>query len=153
MRIQHDGPINNTERYWKPETVAAPRTEATGIDSETEPKQSESHAYFRGRRLHGTTLKLPENYTGAVVQTTEKTLPQKARRAEDDEENEEEQVEVKIAETLGEFDEVVVWGHGGVVDEKEDVYVRGVREWIEFAEAMHGVDEEDEEDAGAKKSA
>lgn len=123
------------------------------METDTGAKQSETHAYFRGRRLHGTTLKLPEHYTGAIVQTTEKSLPHNGKRAGDDEEDEEEHIEVKIAETLGEFDEVVVWEHGGVVDEKEDVYVRGVREWIGFAEAMHGVYEEDEEDAGAKKSA
>lgn len=52
--------------------------------------------------------------------------------------------EVKIAEQIGEFDEVVVWGHGGTVDEGSDMFVRGVREWVGFAESMH-CDEEGEE--------
>jgi ribonuclease H2 subunit C len=56
---------------------------------------------------------------------------------------------VVVAEKLGAFDEVVVWGHGSAVDEKEDAYVRGIREWIGFAEAMHN--EDDEEDGKDKK--
>jgi ribonuclease H2 subunit C len=40
--------------------------------------------------------------------------------------------------------EVVVWGHGGTVDEGSDMFVRGVREWVGFAESMH-CDEEGEE--------
>jgi ribonuclease H2 subunit C len=52
-------------------------------------------------------------------------------------------VEVKVAEQIGEFDEVVVWGHGGQVEEGQDLFIRGMKEWIGFAEAMHG-EEEDE---------
>ncbi|KAF1993300.1 ribonuclease H1 small subunit [Amniculicola lignicola CBS 123094] len=137
-RINHNGAIPSTNQYWKPEN-----------DDKGNP-----HVYFRGRHLHGTTLPLPENYTGVVLQMTDKTLPTQsesqsqnhesnAQEDEEEGEDETEQVEVKIAEQLGSFDEVVVWGHGGTVDEGEDVYVRGVREWIGFAEAMH-VDEEGE---------
>lgn len=67
---------------------------------------------------------------------------------EDDEEDETENVEVMVAERIGEFDEVVVWGHGGTVDEREDVYVRGVREWIGFAEAVHAEEDEEGESDG-----
>ena len=56
--------------------------------------------------------------------------------------------EVKIAEQIGSFDEVVVWGHGGTVDEGSDMFVRGLREWVGFAESMH-IDEE-EKDKGTK---
>jgi ribonuclease H2 subunit C len=100
------------------------------------------HVHFRGRHLHGTTLPLPENYTGAVLRVTEKLVPQDWR-GEAEDEVEEAMVEVKIAERIGEFDEIVVWEHGGRVDEERDVYVRGVREWIRWAECMHGGGEED----------
>jgi ribonuclease H2 subunit C len=96
-------------------------------------------------------LPLPENYTGAVLHVTDKQVPQNRpteEDAEDDEEDECDKVEVTVAEKVGVFDEVVVWGHGGVVDEKEDAYVRGIREWIGFAEAMHA--EEDEESESKK---
>jgi ribonuclease H2 subunit C len=61
-------------------------------------------------------------------------------------------VEVKIAEQIGEFDEIMVWEHGGQVDEERDGFVRGVREWTGFAETMH-VDEEETEGNVDKQAA
>ncbi|RMZ72416.1 ribonuclease H2 subunit C [Pyrenophora seminiperda CCB06] len=54
-------------------------------------------------------------------------------------------VEVKIAEQVGVFEEVVVWGHGEEVNVKEDGFGRGVEEWIGWAECVHEEEEEDEE--------
>ncbi|KAH7061940.1 ribonuclease H2, subunit C, partial [Paraphoma chrysanthemicola] len=138
-RINHNGPVNDTERYWKPST----------------DEKGTQHAYFRGRHLHGTKLPLPENYTGVVLNVTDKEAPktqtqahqrQQAQHDEDDAEDEDGledmDVEVKIAEQIGEFDEIMVWEHGGQVDEERDGFVRGVREWTGFAETMH-VDEEE----------
>lgn len=45
-------------------------------------------------------------------------------------------IEVKVMEEMGRFDEMVVWGHEVLPDEGEDEYVRGVEEWIAFAEAV-----------------
>ncbi|KAF2273489.1 uncharacterized protein EI97DRAFT_435913 [Westerdykella ornata] len=146
-RIHHDGPINDPQRYWTPE----------------KDEDGTLHAYFRGRHLHGTSLALPANYTGAVLNITDKQLPPEPQRShreqsrdageeEDDEEEEEiEEVDVRIAERIGEFEEVVVWGHGGRVDEGEDVYVRGVREWIGFAEAVHAEEDEEGEEVGRRE--
>jgi ribonuclease H2 subunit C len=126
-RLNYNGPISSAEQYWKPET-----------DS-----KNAKHAYFRGRHLHGTTLPLPSNYAGAVLNITEKDLPQQTHDdrgvdAEDDDEMEDEKApEVKVAEKLGEFDEVLVWGHGGTVDEQNDEYARAIGEWVGFAEAIH----------------
>ncbi|KAF1830986.1 ribonuclease H1 small subunit, partial [Decorospora gaudefroyi] len=130
-RINHNGPINSTHRYWKPET------DSTG----------KQHAYFRGRHLHGTVLAVPENYTGAVLHVTDKQVPQVRSQAQADGEEEEDgedslPVEVMVAEQVGVFEEVVVWGHGGEVDGGQDLFVRGVREWVGFAESMH-VDDDD----------
>lgn len=61
----------------------------------------------------------------------------------DDEDKVEEQVEVKVAEKMGEFEEIVVWGHGEEVDKGSDMFVRGIEEWVEFAEAMHVNDKEE----------
>ncbi|KAH7626083.1 ribonuclease H2, subunit C [Sordaria sp. MPI-SDFR-AT-0083] len=36
-----------------------------------------------------------------------------------------------------EFEEVVVWGHESLADAGGDAYVRGVEEWIGFAERIH----------------
>jgi ribonuclease H2 subunit C len=140
-RINHNGPIHDAQRYWKPET----------------DDKGKQHAYFRGRHLHGTTLPLPENYTGAILHVTDNQLPQTrvqpvSRNEEggnDGEEEVEEQipVEVKIAEQVGTFEELVVWGHGGEVEGSQDMFVRGMEEWVGFAESMH-VDEEEDVQAG-----
>lgn len=135
LRINHNGHINSTSRHWTPTTDASQK----------------QHAHFRGRHLHGTRLDLPEGYTGAVLNVTDKLLPVQAReqtQQEDDDEEEDGEgmdVEVKVAEQIGEFDEVIVWGHGGEVDGSQDMYVRGVKEWVGWAESMH-CDDEDGED-------
>ncbi|KAL6161511.1 hypothetical protein ACJBU6_00621 [Exserohilum turcicum] len=147
-RINHNGPISSTPQYWKPST-----------DS-----RGTQHAYFRGRHLYGTALPLPESYTGAVLTVTDKQLPQARAQAqshgEDDdmedgnEENDRDEsmpVEVMIAEQVGEFNEVVVWGHGGEVDAGQDMFVRGLREWVGFAESMHIDDDEEEEEETQKE--
>ncbi|KAF2129456.1 ribonuclease H1 small subunit [Dothidotthia symphoricarpi CBS 119687] len=135
-RINHNGPIDNTSQYWKPET-----------DS-----KGTQHVHFRGRHLHGTVVPLPEKYTGAVLHVTDKQLPQsrsqtRAEGSGDEEEEEGVAEEIKIAEQVGEFEDMVVWGHGGQVDVGQDMFVRGLTEWVGFAESMH-VDEE--EDSGEK---
>lgn len=84
---------------------------------------------------------------------TEKVLPQSHTSKEQNEVDEEDMekegdVEVKIMEQVGSFDEVLVWGHGGKVDQSQDVYARGLGEWIEWAECMHGEDEEQEQGEG-----
>lgn len=61
-------------------------------------------------------------------------------------------VEVSIAEQVGQFDEIVVWGHGGLVDESRHLYVRGLREWVGFAESMHCEEEEQGTEEEKKKS-
>jgi ribonuclease H2 subunit C len=48
----------------------------------------------------------------------------------------EKEAEVNIMEAKATFNEVVIWGHEMVPDD-EDVYVKGMEEWIGFAEAMH----------------
>jgi ribonuclease H2 subunit C len=102
------------------------------------------HAYFRGRHLHGTVLPLPANYTGALLHITDKPLPQPQSRSHaqldndrmDDDDEEEAMVDVKIAEQVGDFEEVVVWGHAGEVEKGKDAFVRGLEEWVSFAEAI-----------------
>ena len=59
---------------------------------------------------------------------------------------EEEEEEVRVMEEMGTFEEVVVWGHGGVVGEGDE-FVRGVGEWVGFAEGVH-LDSESEGEEG-----
>lgn len=85
-----------------------------------------------------------------VAQKTERRLlpqqqegqPQGRRNEiEEDQDQDEEDddiqlpIEVKILETNGTFDQVVIWAHEAV-PEGEDVYVKGIEEWIGFAESV-----------------
>jgi hypothetical protein len=99
-------------------------------------------SYFRGRKLHARNLKVPKGYKGVVAVKTERVLPSQRKEVEEkedpDDEGEGEQEpepEIKVIEEESSFDEFVVWGHEAVMDEG-DPYVRGVEEWIGFAEGV-----------------
>jgi hypothetical protein len=95
-------------------------------------------AYFRGRKLHGKTVKIPEGYKGVILSSTDRKLHKEPRVSEEEEElDENEQSEnIGILEEQAEFDEVMFWGHEALPDESTDPYVRGVEEWITFAEQV-----------------
>ena len=102
-------------------------------------------SYFRGRKLHGRTIKLPPNYLGSILRTTvtnaTSTVSDSARRKisdieeSDEMEDDEEQVEERLAEELARFEEFTVWDHEALPP-AEDPYVMGVEEWIGLAEAV-----------------
>lgn len=136
-KIAHSGPIPTSQRHWNPLPTRSPKHH---------PNSHEVH--FRGRKLRSKQLKLPEKYTGVVAQKTERRLspqqqggqPQGRRNEiEEDQDQDEEDTqlptEVKILETNGTFDQVVIWAHEAV-PEGEDVYVKGIEEWIGFAESV-----------------
>ena len=56
--IKHNGPVSAAERYWNPST------EQDGTTT----------AFFRGRKLRGKRIALPEGYEGAVLQKTDKKV-------------------------------------------------------------------------------
>lgn len=105
-------------------------------------------SYFRGRKLYARKLQLPNTYKGVVVTATDRILPPSCPSSqpqkqdqqdvddEEDEGGEEKEGEVKILEEHAEFEDLMVWGHEAVVDASEDCYVRGVEEWIGFAESV-----------------
>ncbi|KAK0921754.1 hypothetical protein LTR91_004513 [Friedmanniomyces endolithicus] len=139
--IHHNGPLKIAKRYWEPQ----PSSE----DTKT------STAYLRGRKLRGRVVKLPKGYRGYLLQKTERDAValvssetgrggERVGLVKDDgmgmaggDEEEDEVEEVKVMEQKAVFDEMVVWGHE-VLPEDGDEYVKGVEEWIAFAEAIHG---------------
>ena len=75
-----------------------------------------------------------------MLSATDEILPKKEVEEDEEEEVEEEDEEepdVKIMEEKSTFDEVMVWGHEAVMDET-DPYVRGLEEWIGFAQQVCG---------------
>jgi len=86
-------------------------------------------------------VKLPEGYRGVVAERqTPKNQPDEQPRPDDDPDvidvDAEDQVELGVIETKGEFDEMVVWDHEAAADTGADLYVRGVEEWLDVAEQV-----------------
>ncbi|KKA25246.1 Ribonuclease H2 subunit C, partial [Rasamsonia emersonii CBS 393.64] len=101
-------------------------------------------AYFRGRKLRGRRVELPEGYEGVVAVPTDRILPASNPGVKTDySQNEQDgaidgdsEEPVKVLEKQATFNEFVVWGHE-VLPAADDPFVKGVEEWLKFAEAMH----------------
>ena len=80
-------------------------------------------------------MKLPNGYEGVVVEDAgiEQPTLDRDRMAEDPEDEEVE--EIKVLKETGKFDEIVLWGHGAIVED-DDAFVKGLNEWVGFAEAV-----------------
>lgn len=98
-------------------------------------------AYFRGRKLHGKALRVPEGYRGVVVDKTDPPKPQPPRPDETEvvDLDAEDEMPLGALDTKAEFDEVVIWGHESMADTSSDPYVRGVEEWMKVAEKVRRV--------------
>lgn len=51
-------------------------------------------------------------------------------------ENPEDQLQVGVMKGRATFDELMIWGHESTSDSSTDPYVRGMEEWIAFAEEV-----------------
>ncbi|KAK0665275.1 ribonuclease H2, subunit C [Cercophora samala] len=122
-KIHHTGPVEPTQSFWDPQTSA----------STSDFKE----AYFRGRKLKGKPVALPEGYKGVVAISSSPDQNGEAH-AIDLEKDAHGKLEVQA-----EFDEVVVWGHESLADAGADGYVRSLEEWVGVAGAIHSFDEED----------
>jgi len=98
-----------------------------------------SEVYFRGRKLKGKEINVPEGYRGAIVKDAGKEQkPAKESRPdsrEEEDHDEEEDEELSVLQELGSFDKVMLWGHESIA-ENEDAFVKGMGEWISFSEAV-----------------
>ncbi|GAB7362213.1 hypothetical protein MBLNU230_g2238t1 [Neophaeotheca triangularis] len=117
--IKHNGPIDIADRYWNP------RKEADGSRT----------AHFRGRKLQGKTLKMPEGYEGVVLQKTDRVMPASPQEEEAIDGEESRAVETKVADQTATFDGISVWGHESVPGE-DDIFVKSLEEWVGFANAV-----------------
>ncbi|KAF7561734.1 hypothetical protein G7046_g2406 [Stylonectria norvegica] len=123
-RIDHNGPVDPISPYWIP--IGAPDGSKT--------------AYFRGRKLQGKTVRLPEQFRGVVVEKKEDKAHQPELHTHDQDGDEKPQ-SVGTLQTTAEFDEIVVWGHESIADATGDVYIRSMEEWLHVADQIHSYPE------------
>ena len=97
-------------------------------------------AYLRGRKLKGIEVKLPEGYKGVVVKGATKSQAEDRATGRtgvdnDDPEIANKEVETSNLDEVADFGEVVIWGHEAIT-EPDDVFFKGVNEWVTFATAV-----------------
>lgn len=84
-------------------------------------------------------MKIPEGYKGVVLSSSthssEANDTYSGRRARKDEDDED-VIEESIMEEKADFEDLMVWGHEASPDEATDPYLRGIQEWIAFAEVV-----------------
>jgi ribonuclease H2 subunit C len=112
-----------------------PRTKFVGKACLTAYKDGTKLAYFRGRKLQGKVVKLPEDYRGIVVERVPEQDPKTAVE-EPVEDLDAEQEQIGSMQVTAEFDEMVVWGHEAVADASADPYVRSMEEWLQVADKV-----------------
>ncbi|MCJ1469450.1 hypothetical protein MMC07_008083 [Pseudocyphellaria aurata] len=114
------------------------------LGSKAWTRYGKPEAYFRGRRLRGRLVRVPQGYRGVVMREGEGEAEGIAKGGamdedEDEKDNlmEEDKDEVvKALDEVAHFEELVVWGHE-TVPEDDNVFVKGMEEWIKFADAIH----------------
>jgi ribonuclease H2 subunit C len=86
--------------------------------------------------------------SGVAAQATERLLPQQSRKLNDepgpdesaasdeDDDPDDKPEPVKILQSTATFSKITVWGHD-MLPAADDPFVKGVEEWIAFAEAIH----------------
>ncbi|KAK8149290.1 hypothetical protein G3M48_007684 [Beauveria asiatica] len=121
-RIHHNGSIDPVGAYWRP----------------TDNKDNSKEAYFRGRRLKGKTLPLPQGYRGVVLERKADELKKEAPQPCDGEAADDDDVvameTVGKMQATGQFDEMVIWSHESMASAAADPYVRSIEEWLQVSE-------------------
>lgn len=142
-RVQYDGPAEPLQTYWGPSEAKGeqPRPHIRGRTAKSNILDGSKVAYFRGRKLHGKTVKLPEGHRGVVLQKGDvKAAAVQAPEAETVVEPEEHEGEdptpAGCLETRAEFEEIIVWGHEATADATSDPYVRSMEEWLALADQV-----------------
>ena len=94
-------------------------------------------SHFRGRKLLGRTLPLPENYIGVIIDPSTATSQVGYHDDEDvdDIDAEDRDEKPKECKVLGEFKEIMVWGHEELPEGNEGIW-KGVGEWMGLAETV-----------------
>lgn len=141
-RIHHDGSVGSTGSYWAPSTDSGNKTQTHSCMPPYSKFSAEGKkvSHFRGRELHGKTLKVPEGYRGVLVEVKDAPKPE-ARRPEEPEVVDleaEDELPLGALETQAEFDGMVIWGHESTAEAVSDPYARGIEEWMQLSSQVRG---------------
>jgi ribonuclease H2 subunit C len=94
-------------------------------------------AYFRGRKLQGKAVPLPDNYRGVVMERAADELKKEVQTPNDLEDDELVALEnVGTMQRTAEFDEMMIWSHEAIATSASDPYVRSIEEWLQTADKV-----------------
>ncbi|KAI3506298.1 hypothetical protein L1887_28655 [Cichorium endivia] len=112
--VKYDGP-SPVSHYFKPKPTGV---EVDGLNVK--------EAYFRGRKLQGTTVPLPDGYSGFVIG---KKASGKRKASKDD------VGPTASWEMNAKFQNITFWNHDNLPS-KEDAFLRAFH-WFDVAKALH----------------
>ncbi|KAG9540228.1 hypothetical protein KCU79_g19189, partial [Aureobasidium melanogenum] len=69
--------------------------------------------------------------------TTTATTPPTGLDPEEEQQQEDPTPETKLLQEVATFDKITVYGHEVQPDAQQDVYIKGINEWISLAGAMN----------------
>jgi len=121
--IHYDGKDHDVQRFFKVKDDA---------DNDGRARKT---AYFRGRKLEGALVSLPDGYEGHVVDGFEDICAN--MRYSDGADNEDQPLPTKKCNSSATFQDLVVWGHDALPDAASDPWLKGVNEWIDLARLIH----------------
>ncbi|XP_023519278.1 uncharacterized protein C12B10.15c [Cucurbita pepo subsp. pepo] len=111
--VKFDGPCS-VSQYFKPKSTGI---EVDGLSVE--------NAYFRGRKLQGATISLPEGYSGYVIG---RKSHGKRKASEESQDSSSWQVKAK-------FENITYWNHD-TLPTQDDTFPRSFH-WLTVAQALH----------------
>jgi ribonuclease H2 subunit C len=165
-RIHHTGPTKVTKRYWAPLDGKGQQTKRSlrHLSSltllqiilrlrtfEEGSSKATSSSCQRLRLVCPFLVRTQEHHAncrfpGMMVKTTGRLLQQSrpVKTADNEDEDSDDDVQalddipepVKILESTAEFKEVVIWGHDNIPG-THDAFVKGLEEWLAFANTIH----------------
>ncbi|GMY34942.1 Ribonuclease H2 subunit C [Fagus crenata] len=113
--VKYDGPCS-VSHYFKPKSTGI---EVDGMNVE--------EAYFRGRKLQGTTLQIPHPYSGFVIGKKNFVKRKASDMSEEKTSN--------CWEVNAKFQNLTYWNHD-TIPSHDDAFFRSFH-WLAVAEAMH----------------
>lgn len=99
--------------------------------------------YMMPAETHSMILKIRK---GAVVVKTNHKLPpstntdprRSANPAESDDDPDDAEEEVALYQEVSAFGEIISWAHESLPDQTADAHIKGIEEWVQFAEKVSG---------------
>ena len=112
--------------------------------------QTRSACAFRGRKLCGRTISLPDGYLGImarrasteighIFRAMEPTTQFAEPRCADENDDEDIDVEKTNWQSEEKFDKLTIWEHQAIPDEKQDQWIRAIEEWVAMADVVTSI--------------